>query len=75
MLTSLPCPCPCFLEWSRDVEAIALANSNMGDYKLKSSPDYEVSAHAVRNRDKKVGKMCVKREPFSTDVGRVYTLY
>lgn len=27
----------------RDVAAIALANANMGDYKLKSSPDYEVN--------------------------------
>lgn len=28
--------------FDRDVAAIALANASMGDYKLKSSPDYEV---------------------------------
>lgn len=29
-------------QYGRDVAAIALANANMGDYKLKSSPEYEV---------------------------------
>lgn len=28
--------------FDRDVAAIALATASMGDYKLKSSPDYEV---------------------------------
>jgi hypothetical protein len=31
----------------RDVEAIVLAEKHMGDYKLKSSPNYEVSGHAL----------------------------
>lgn len=31
--------------------AIALANASMGDYKLKSSPDYEVSSTSVKKRD------------------------
>ncbi|CAM9794041.1 unnamed protein product, partial [Choristocarpus tenellus] len=46
----------------RDVAAIALAEANMGDYKLKSSPDYEVPEETQLNVDKKQQEMVLLEE-------------
>ncbi|CAB1112884.1 unnamed protein product [Ectocarpus sp. CCAP 1310/34] len=50
----------------RDVEAIALANSNMGDYKLKSSTDYEVPEEMQLNVVKKQREMVLLEDSLHT---------
>jgi WD40 repeat protein len=43
----------------RDVEAIRLAESTIGDYKMKTSPDYEVSEEQHTDAAKKKLQMCL----------------
>ncbi|CAM9556243.1 unnamed protein product, partial [Discosporangium mesarthrocarpum] len=46
----------------RDVAAISQAESNMGDYKLKSAPDYEVPEAMQLNVEKKEREMVLLEE-------------
>eukprot|EP00752_Nemacystus_decipiens_P009571 g8551.t1 len=50
----------------RDVAAIALANASMGDYKLKSSPDYEVPEEMQLNVMKKQREMVLLEDSLHT---------
>ena len=46
----------------RDLEAIAKSKANMGDYKLKSSPDFEVSESSRMDTGKKLGQIALLEE-------------
>ncbi|CAM9684699.1 unnamed protein product [Scytosiphon promiscuus] len=50
----------------RDVEAIARANASMGDYKLKSSPEYEVPEEMQLNVLKKQREMVLLEDSLHT---------
>ncbi|CAN0002772.1 unnamed protein product, partial [Hapterophycus canaliculatus] len=64
--------------WKRasDVEAIALANASMGDYKLKSSPDYEARTHQMQlNVLKKQREMVLLEDSLHTMRSRFNTRF
>lgn len=49
-----------------DVAAIAEAQSNMGDYKLKTADDYVVPDHLRMNVEKAIMKLLVLKELVSS---------
>lgn len=50
----------------KDLEAIAEAEAHMGDYKLKSSPSYEVPEDQRMNAEKKWRQMVLLEESMHT---------